>query len=102
MSQYILTLSSSTEDDANDIVAGLGQDADIDTKTVVSKGFNGFGEVTLIIVALRGDAFLKQLAQIVVAWMKRHEGRKVKIGSIEITGYSAEEVERILRAAGKK
>lgn len=103
MADYPITLFDSTVDEVNEIVSALdGLSDDIEIKVISSKGFVGIDEITLFISALGGGVLVKQFATIIVVWMKRHEGRKVKLGKLEITGYSVEEVERILRAVNAK
>lgn len=103
MADHAITLSDSTVDEANEIVSALdGLSDDLEIKVISSKGFVGISEITLLISALGGGVLVKQLAKSIIAWMKRHEGRKVKLGKLEITGYSVEEVERILRAVNAK
>jgi len=102
MADHVITMSDSTRAEVNEVVSAIdGINDEIEIKLITSKGFLGIGEITLLISALGGGVLLKQLAQVLVAWMKRHEGRKVKLGKIEITGYSVEEVERILESTDK-
>lgn len=102
MDDLVIILSNSKPIEANEITSSLERNNNIKVQTVLSQGFMGVGEIIVIIsafgAALGGEALLKELAEIMVAWMKRYEGRRVKIGKVDITGYSAEEVERILKA----
>lgn len=103
MPDIFITFSDSTQNDANEIVSTIYEFSDeIEIKVLASRGFLGFGEVTLLISALGGGVFVSQLAKIIIAWIKRHEGRSVKIGKTEITGYSVDEVERLLKATSIK
>jgi hypothetical protein len=65
---------------------------------VVSKGFFGVDGAVVLITALGGGAVVAQAAQVLIAWMRRHQKCKVKIGPTEISGYSAEKVAQILMA----
>lgn len=100
MSDVAVTLSASTRDEANEIVSLLHCISDeLEISVITSKGFIGIGEITLLISAFGGGVLVGQLAKIIVTWMKRHEGHSVKVGKVEIKGYSVEEVERILKVA---
>jgi hypothetical protein len=59
-------------------------------------------DVILLIAGVGGGATLKQLASVLVAWIRRHENCKLKLGDTEITGYSVSEVQNLLRSVSRK
>ena len=68
-----------------------------------SEQLTGAPEFTIAITASVGlGVIIKQAAQILTTWIKRSEAKSVKVGEVEIKGYSVKEVERILQAYQEK
>ena len=95
------TGAASRTQDADDLVAELARvlgTANVKATPVAS--FTGVSEVLLI---LSGVAVaLKQVAPIIVAWLKRNESKKFKTKQIEVSGYSARELIQILEQAERE
>ncbi len=66
--------------------------------TVSGNSFNGINDIVLIITSLGGaGGIVYQISKVLVHWINFKRSRKVKINGIEITGYSAEDVAKILK-----
>lgn len=65
-------------------------------RLTTSKSFNGMEDV-IIILSIGGGVAIKQIANIVIQWLKSDQGKKIKYKSIEVSGYSAKEAKEILR-----
>lgn len=66
-----------------------------------SKGFDGVA-LAMYVLSIGGGTVIAQLANVIVALFKKNEGMRVKIGDIEITGYSSDEVFKILDYVSKQ
>ena len=52
--------------------------------------------VAEILLALGGSGLIAAAGKVLVTWIKARAGRRVKIGKIDITNYSADDVNQIL------
>jgi succinyl-CoA synthetase beta subunit len=89
--------TAEVDDLARDLSSLLGVE---NVKATEVASFTGVSEVLLI---LSGVAVaLKQVAPIIVAWLKRNESKKFKSKQIEVSGYSASELLKILEQAERE
>ena len=60
-----------------------------------SKSFNGMEDI-IIILSIGGGIAIKQFGNIIVNWINKDKDKKVKYKNIEVSGYSADEVSKII------
>jgi len=98
MNKYAVEISPATENDIADLVLHLSAlEGEPKIDLISSKGFGGATEVTLIISLLGSPIVVKSIAAVLTAWISRNEKKSVMLGKTKISGYSAEDVEKLLK-----
>lgn len=78
----------------------INQISDLSYKKIKTNGLNGV-DIILYILSIGGGVVITQLGVIIANFIKRNEGKKIKIDDIEITGYEKEEALEIIKEAIK-
>lgn len=65
-----------------------------------SSSFDGFQDL-IIILSIGGGVAIKQIGEIILAWIKINQSKSIKYKNIEISGFSSEEVAKILKEIKK-
>lgn len=98
MNHVTLEISPATEDDVVELLSTIrALDSEPKIETISSKGFGGTTDVILLISFLGSPYVVKNLATVIIAWIKRNEKKVVTIGKTKISGYSADEVADLLK-----
>ena len=61
-----------------------------------SNSFNGMEDI-IIILSIGGGVAIKQLGVIIVAWINKNKSNKIKYKDIEASGYSSDEIVKIIK-----
>lgn len=59
------------------------------------KAFAGLSEA-IIILSIGGGVAIKEISSIIRSWIDRNKLKKVNLSKLEFSGYSAEEIRKIL------
>jgi hypothetical protein len=104
MKNKSISIAPATQQDVADLIASIEEldEKEAKVKVISSKGFGGVGEMTLIVSLLTSPAVIKGLSSVLVAWIQRNNKRTVTIGKTKLTGYSVDDVERLLKSAKSK
>jgi len=98
MYDFIIRLSDCTINEANELLLTIEEISGKVKASIISpQGFTNIGDIMLVVSALGGGVIVREMARIIIAWINRHEHHQVRIGDLDITGYSAKEIEGILK-----
>lgn len=61
-----------------------------------SNSFNGMEDV-IIILSIGGGVAIKQLGAVFIAWINRDKSNKIKYKNFEASGYSSDEIIKIVK-----
>ncbi len=74
--------------------------SDLSYKKIKTNGLNGV-DIILYILSIGGGVAITQLGVTIANFIKRNEGKRIKINDIEIAGYEKEEALEIMKEAMK-
>jgi hypothetical protein len=95
-----LYVSAESAEAANPLIANAQPHGAEVVSVSELQGFSG--SEWLIVLALPiVKAALPELSKVIVAWLSSNSARKVRVHGIELAGYSAKEVEKILLTASR-
>lgn len=105
MDELVILLNGTDRHEVNDLVESLRNSVGQLSEILIaqSEGVTVTPDFTVVISASIGlGVVTRHLAQVLVAWIRKDDIRSVKIGRLDIRGYTVEEVERLLKAYGSQ
>ena len=86
------------EEDIAPLVAQLNAMDSCETSILSRRALFGLHETTLLLSVLGGPVVMRAIASVLVAWINKNANRSVEIGKVKITGYSADEIQKLLES----
>lgn len=93
-----MVLSFCNLQDESELESALDELEGINYEKINSKGFDGV-EMIMYVLSIGGGVVVTQLAKIIITLIKKNDNLRIKIGDVEISGYSPDAIPKILDSA---
>ncbi len=96
MKELVLKIANASKDDLeqfkSEVGAKLGEE---NVRLLEAQSFMGIDEI-MAVLTIKDSIIIAELASIIIMWLKTRSQKRVKIGEIDITGYTQNEVIKIV------